>query len=162
MKKLLPFAFILLVACNKESLNRQSNPKGMVNYTIAGDTIQIIDSASTSVARWIYSTNPTEGYAMQAYYAKPGGEVSYSILLYIKTDKIETGHKYSTEVTATIFRNNTDYASTDDLEGTSISIDFSKQNDETLTGKFTGTLKNLDNNNLTEMSGTFDDVRLIK
>jgi hypothetical protein len=162
MRKLLPFAFILIIACNKETLNPESNSKGIVNYTIGGDTLQIVDSGSTSVAEWIYSTNPSKGYGMQAYYTKPGGEVSYGILFYIKTNKIETGQNYSSEVTGTILRNNTDYASTENLEGTSISIHFSKQNNETLTGKFTGILKNLDTNELVEISGAFDHVRLIK
>jgi hypothetical protein len=162
MRKLLPFTFILLVACNKQSVNTESKSNGIVNYTIAGDSIHIVDSASTSVAEWIYSTDPSKGYALQAYYAKPGGEVLYMISFYIKTDKIETGHDYSNEVSGTILRNSLNYASTETLDSTWISIRFNKQNNETLTGTFTGRLKNVDNNKLVEISGSFDDVRLIK
>jgi hypothetical protein len=160
MRKLLLFAFIFLAACNKESLNHKSN--GSVNYTIEGDTIQIADSASGSEAKWTYLNNPSNGYALEAYYAKPGGEVLYTILFYIKTNTIETGRNYSPEVTGTILKNSTDYASTQDIEGTSITIQFNKQKDQTLTGKFTGTLKNLTTNEFVEVSGAFGHVRLIK
>ena len=160
MRKLLLFAFILLAACNKDSLNQKS--RGSVNYTIEGDTIQIVDSASGSEAKWTYLNNPSNGYALQAYYEKPGGEVLYRIQLYIKTNTIETGRNYSAEVTGTILRNSTDYVSTQDIEGTSITIQFKEQKDQTLTGKFTGTLKNLTTNDFVEISGTFDHVRLIK
>jgi hypothetical protein len=162
MKKLLPFAFILLAACNKESLHPESKSNGIVNYTIAGDTIQIVDSASSSVAKWIYSTNPSTGFGLQASYAKPGGEVSYMISFYIKTNTIETGHNYSDEVTGTILRNSMVYACTQNLESTFISIRFNKQENQTLTGEFTGILKSLSTNKFVEISGTFDDVRLIK
>jgi hypothetical protein len=84
------------------------------------------------------------------------------ISFYIKTDKIETGHDYSNEVSGTILRNSLNYASTETLDSTWISIRFNKQNNETLTGTFTGRLKNVDNNKLVEISGSFDDVRLIK
>lgn len=160
MRKLLLFAFILLAACNKESLNHKSN--GSVNYTIEGDTIQIVDSASGSEAKWTYLNNPSNGYALEAYYAKPGGEVLYRIPFYIKTNTIATSRNYSAEVTGTILRNSTEYVSTQDIEGTSITIQFNKQKDQTLTGKFTGTLKNLTTNEFVGVSDAFDHVRLIK
>lgn len=160
MRKLLLFAFILLAACNKESLNHKSN--GSVNYTIEGDAIQIVDSASGSEAKWTYLNNPSNGYALEAYYAKPGGEVLYRILFYIKTNTIATSRNYSAEVTGTILRNSTDYVSTQDIEGTSITIQFNKQKGQTFTGKFTGTLKNLTTNEFVGVSGAFDHVRLIK
>ena len=161
MKRILPLAFIFLIACNKESI--KSTPNGSVKYTIEGDVIQIADSSSLSVAKWIHSTTPTKGYALQAYYAKPGGEVSYMVSFYIITDKkIETGHTYSDEVSGSILRNITDYASTKDLQNTYINIYFGKQNGQTLTGTFTGTLKNLNTNELVEISGEFNNVKIIE
>jgi len=160
MKIILPFAFIFLSACNKELTKPQPKTNGIVKYAIEGDSIQIIDSASHSVAKWIYSTAPSKGYALQAYYAKPGGDVQYMISFYIKTDKIETGHHYSEEVTGTILRNSTDYASTKDLESTYIKIDINKQQDQTLSGTFTGILKNLNTNEFAEISGMFENLKL--
>lgn len=162
MKRILPLAFIFLIACNKENVNHQPKVNGIVKYAIEGDSMQIIDSTSRSVARWIYSTTPSKGYALQAYNTKPGGEVSYLISFFIETDKIETGHNYSQEVTGSILRNNTDYASTKELQGTYINIFISRQQGQTLSGTFTGKLKNLNTKKLTDISGTFDNLKLLK
>lgn len=160
MKRLLPIAFIILISCSKESTKPESKPGGIVSYTIEGDSIQIVDSSSRSVAKWVYSNGLSQGYGLRAYDAKPGGEVLYMISFFIETDKIETGRGYSDGVTGTILRNNTDYASTKGLEGTYIRIYISKKQDQTLTGTFTATLKNLNTNEFVDISGSFDNVRL--
>jgi hypothetical protein len=54
MKRILPFVFIVLIGCSKESIKPEPISDGVVNYTIDGDSIQIIDSASRSVAKWSY------------------------------------------------------------------------------------------------------------
>lgn len=160
MKRLLPLALVFLIACSKQSTKPQPKVNGIVNYTIEGDSIQIVDSASQSVAKWIYESTPVKGYAMQAYYAKPGGEVSYMISLFIATDNIQIGGPYTSGVTGSILRNSTDYASTKELPGTYIRIDINEQKDQALTGTFTATLKNLNTNEFVEISGSFDNVKI--
>lgn len=162
MKKILPIALIFLISCGKETTKPEVIPDGTVNYTIEGDSIHIVDSSSFSIAKWIFVDVPptTKGYGLQAYYAKPGGEILYKVSFFIETDKIETGRVYSDGVTGSILRNSTDYASTKELPGTYIRIDVNKQKDQTLTGTFTATLKNLNTNEFVEISGSFDNVKL--
>lgn len=160
MKRFLPFAIIFIIACNKESI--KTNQEGIVKYTIGGDVLQIVDSASDSQAKWIYSSSSSKGYGLQAYVAQPGGSVLYMISFFIETDKIEINHPYLQEVTGTILKNNTDYASTKDIVGTYIRINISQQQNKTLTGTFIGTLKNLNTNELVEISGSFSNVKIIE
>ena len=160
MKKLLPFAFIFLIACKKESV--KSLPNGIVKYNIEGSSTQIVDSTSNSVARWIFLTTPSKGYALQAYLSDPGGEVSTMISLFIETDKLQPNQNYSQEVTGDILRNNTDYASTKDLDSTSIKINISKLENQTISGTFLANLKNLNTNELVEFTGSFDNVKLMQ
>ena len=160
MKKILPIILIFLISCSKETIKTEVIPNGTVNYIIEGDSTQIVDSSSLSVAEWIYIPTPVKGYALQAYYAKPDRELSYKILFFIETEKIETGRRYSDGVTGSILKNNTDYASTKDLSDTYIRINITKQNGETLTGTFTATLRNLNTNEPVEISGSFDNVKL--
>ena len=160
MKRLIPFVLLLSAACTKESVRPQTN--GIVKYGIEGDTVEIVDSSSHSVAQWIYSSSPSKGYGLKAYNSTPDGKISYMILFYIETDKIEPNHNYLKEVSGSILRNSTDYVSGKDLEGTYILLTISKLQDQNLSGKFTGNLKNLNTNELVEISGTFDNVKLIK
>jgi hypothetical protein len=160
MKRFLPFAIIFLIACNKQFI--KTNQEGIVKYTIGGEALQIVDSASGSQAKWIYSPSPSKGYGLQAYVTQPGGSVLYMISFFIETDKIEINHVYLQEVTGTIFKNTTDYASTKDIVGTYIRINISQQQNKTLSGTFTGTLKNLNTNELVEISGSFSNVTIIR
>ena len=160
MKKLLPLAFLYTIACKKESV--KSIPNGIVKYNIEGSSTQIVDSTSNSIARWIFQTTPSKGYALQAYLSDPGGEVSTMISLFIGTDNLQPNQNYSQEVTGDILRNNTDYASTNDLDSTSIKIDISKLENQTISGTFSANLKNLNTNELVEVTGSFDNVKLMQ
>jgi len=162
MKRLLPLVFIILISCGKDSTNPESKPDGIVNYFIEGDSMHIVDSASNSGAKWIYSNGVSEGYGLQAYYAKPGGEVLYMLSFFIETDKIEAGRNYVDGVTGTILRNDTDYASANGMQDTYIIIYVSKKQDNTLSGRFKARLQNLNTHEFFDVSGSFENVKLIQ
>ena len=138
MKRLLPFAFILFAACNKESISIKPKTNGIVKYSIEGEAVEIMDSTSQSVARLIYTSRLSKGFALHAYNTNSSGQVLNMISFYINTDKIEPNHQYSKEVTGTILIDDAEYACVKDVEDTYIQINIREQQNQILNGTFTG------------------------